>query len=255
MKYDEVINVNNDIKFRRVLLKLSGEAIADKKTGEIFDPDKIKGISDAIRRLTDDGVEVAVVIGAGNIWRGVYGKGLNRARADQMGMLGTMINSMRIEDALESAGCKVSIMSSIPMQGFAEPYDFRKARRHLSNGKVVILGGGLGTPFITTDTAAVVRGGEIGADVILMAKNIDGIYTADPRNDPDAKRYKVVSYAECLGKNLRATDASASAIAQDQGVDMYVFALSDPENIVRAVHGEEIGTLVTHDAETEPELY
>ena len=247
--------MNKDIRFRRVLLKLSGEAIADKENGEIFDKKMIDDIASVIKKLTDGGVEVAIVIGAGNIWRGVYGKGLNRARADQMGMLGTMINSMRMEDALEQAGCTVSLMSSIPMQGFAEPYDFRKARRSLSKGKVVILGGGLGTPFITTDTAAVVRGGEIGADVILMAKNIDGIYTSDPRKNPDAKRYKVVSYDECLEKNLRATDPSASAIGKDQGVDMYVFALEKPENILRAVYGEEIGTLVTHDGNAESELY
>lgn len=252
--------MNNKARFKRVLLKLSGEAISNKETGEIFDAGMISEIASIVKRLTDDGVEVAIVIGAGNIWRGVYGKGLNRARADQMGMLGTMINSMRLEDALESAGCTVSLMSSIPMQGFAEPYDFRKARRYLSKGKVVILGGGLGTPFITTDTAAVVRGGEIGADVILMAKNIDGIYTADPRKHSDnpnlsAKRYKVVSYDECLAKNLRATDASASAIAKDQGVDMYVFALEDPENIVRAVMGDEIGTLVTSDGNVKSELY
>ena len=247
--------MGNEIRFRRVLLKLSGEAIADKKTGEIFDSGIIDKIAGIVKRLTDDGVEVAIVIGAGNIWRGVYGKGLNRARADEMGMLGTMINSMRLEDALETAGCKVTLMSSIPMQGFAEPYDFRKARRHLEKGKVVILGGGLGTPFITTDTAAVVRGGEIGADVILMAKNIDGIYTSDPRKDSTAKRFKTVSYDECLSKNLRATDASASAIAKDQKVDMYVFGLDDPENIVRAVYGEEIGTLVTHDGNIKSELY
>lgn len=247
--------MNNQIRFRRVLLKLSGEAIADKTNGEIFDPSLIDGIASVIKQLSDDGVEVAIVIGAGNIWRGAYGKGLNRARADQMGMLGTMINSMRMEDALESAGCKVSLMSSIPMQGFAEPYDFRLARKHLSSGKTVVLGGGLGTPFITTDTAAVVRGGEIGADVILMAKNIDGVYTADPRKCSDAKRYKVISYDECLERDLRATDPSASAIGKDQGVDMYVFALEKPENILRAVYGEEIGTLVTHDGNVKSEVY
>ena len=247
--------MNSKIRFKRILLKLSGEAIADKTNGEIFDSALIEDIASVIKRLTDDGVEVAIVIGAGNIWRGVYGKGLNRARADQMGMLGTMINSMRMEDALEKAGCKVSLMSSVPMQGFAEPYDFRKARRYLSTGKVVILGGGLGTPFITTDTAGVVRGGEIGADVILMAKNIDGVYTADPRTNSDARRYRLISYDECLEKNLRATDPSASAIGKDQGVDMYVFALEKPENILRAVYGEEIGTLVTHDSKAQSELF
>lgn len=247
--------MDKKIRFRRVLLKLSGEAIANKANGEIFDAALIDEIASVIKKLTDDGVQVAVVIGAGNIWRGAYGKGLNRARADQMGMLGTMINSMRMEDALEKAGCSPTLMSSIPMQGFARPYDFREARTALDDGCVVILGGGLGTPFITTDTAAVVRGGEIGADVILMAKNIDGIYTADPRKQADAARYRSVSYDECLEKNLRATDPSASAIGKDQGVDMYVFGLDAPENILRAVYGDEIGTLVTHDSTAKAELY
>lgn len=247
--------MDKKIRFRRVLLKLSGEAIANKANGEIFDAALIEEIASVIKKLTDDGVQVAIVIGAGNIWRGAYGKELNRARADQMGMLGTMINSMRMEDALEKAGCSPVLMSSIPMQGFACPYNFRDARNALDAGKVVILGGGLGTPFITTDTAAVVRGGEIGADVILMAKNIDGIYTADPRKVSDAARYKSVSYDECLEKDLRATDPSASAIGKDQAVDMYVFGLDTPENILRAVYGEEIGTLVTHDSSAKAELY
>lgn len=252
--------MGNSIRFKRVLLKLSGEAIADKESGDIFDTAKIDEISKVIKDLTDKGVEVAVVIGAGNIWRGAYGKGLNRARADQMGMLGTMINSMRMEDALQKAGCKTALMCPIQMQGFATPYNFRDAVKYLEKGKVVILGGGLGMPFITTDTAGVVRAGEIGADVILMAKNIDGIYERDPRlpdgsMNPEVKRYKVISYDECLAKNLRATDISASAIGKDQGVDMYVFALSDPENIARAVFGEEIGTLVTHDSSKVSETY
>ena len=250
-------------RFRRVLLKLSGEAIAkkdkDNKVDEIFDAEIIDQIADVIKRLVDDGIQVGIVIGAGNIWRGAYGKGVKRARADQMGMLGTMINCLRLEDAIEKKNCPVTVMSPVTMNSYAEQYDFRKAIAHMNDGMVVIFGAGLGIPFITTDTTVVVRGAEIEADVILMAKNIDGIYVKDPRDengdiDPTVPRYKVVSYDECLAKNLHANDVSASALAKEQKIDMYVFALSDPENIIRAVNGEEIGTLVTH-LDTEPEFH
>lgn len=259
---------DNTKRFHRVLLKLSGEAIAKKYTAqdgkehieEIFDPEILAKIADVIRRLVADGIEVGVVIGAGNIWRGAYGKGVKRARADQMGMLGTMINCLRLEDAVEKAGVPVTVMSPVGMNSFAEQYNFRTAIEYLQSGKVVIFGAGLGIPFITTDTTVVVRGAEIGADVILCAKNIDGIYTRDPRDengdiDPSVPRYKVISYEECMEKGLKATDVSASALAKEQKIDMYVFALSDPENIIRAVRGEEIGTLVTYDSSVESETY
>jgi len=253
-----------ECRFKRVLLKLSGEAIAKKddenKVDEIFDPEIIDRIADVVKRLVDDGIQVGIVIGAGNIWRGAYGKGVKRARADQMGMLGTMINCLRLEDAIEKQGCKVTVMSPIPMNGFAEPYDFRKAVAHLEDGMVVIFGAGIGVPFVTTDTAVVVRGAEISADVILMAKNIDGIYTENPRDAegnirPDVPKYKTISYDECIAKNLKATDVSASALAKEQKINMYVFALADPRNIIRVVMGEEIGTLVTYDPKTKAELY
>ncbi len=252
------------VKYKRVLLKLSGEAIAKKsadgESEEIFDTEKITEIAEIIRELTENGIQVGVVIGAGNIWRGALGEGVNRARADHMGMLATMINCLRLEDAIEKQGCKVTVMSPIPMNGFAEHYDFRKAVAHLEDGMVVIFGAGIGVPFVTTDTAVVVRGAEISADVILMAKNIDGIYTENPRDAegnirPDVPKYKVISYDECIKKNLKATDVSASALAKEQKINMYVFALADPRNIIKAVMGEEIGTLVTHDANTESELY
>lgn len=252
-----------DRRFRRVLLKLSGEAIAkkdkDNKVEEIFDAEIIDQIAGVIKRLVDDGIQVGIVIGAGNIWRGAYGKGVKRARADQMGMLGTMINCLRLEDAIEKKNCPVTVMSPVTMNSYAEQYDFRKAIAHMNDGMVVIFGAGLGIPFITTDTTVVVRGAEIEADVILMAKNIDGIYVRDPRGengeiDRSVPRYKVVSYDECLAKNLHATDVSASALAKEQKIDMYVFALSDPENIIRVVNGEDIGTLVTHK-NTDPEFH
>ncbi len=258
----------NKKRFSRVLLKLSGEAIAKKYVAEdgkehieeIFDPEMIAHVADIIKRMVKDGIEVGVVIGAGNIWRGAYGKGVKRARADQMGMLGTMINCLRLEDAIEKAGVGVTVMSPIGMNGFAEPYDFRKAIEYMKNGKVVIFGAGTGIPFVTTDTTVVVRGAEIEADVILCAKNIDGIYVRDPRDangeiDRSVPRYKVISFDECMEKDLRATDVSASALAKEQKIDMYVFALSDPENIIRAVNGEEIGTLVTYDSSVKSELY
>lgn len=249
--------------FKRVLLKLSGEALAKKdENGHedgIFDSEKITEIADVIKKLTDGGTEVGIVIGAGNIWRGAYGKGVKRARADQMGMLGTMINCLRMEDALEKAGCKARVMSPVGMNSFAEQYDFRRAVEYLESGKVVLFGAGTGIPFVTTDTTVVVRAAEIDADVILMAKNIDGIYARDPRGadgkiDRTVSRYKVISYDECLKNDLHATDISASALAKEQKKNMYVFALS-PENIVKAVNGEEIGTLVTYDSSVKPETY
>lgn len=260
-----------DMRFKRVLLKLSGEAIAkkrpadkdgsDKKDGrieEIFDGELIDKITDVIGKMTADGVQVGIVIGAGNIWRGALAHGVNRARADHMGMLATMINCLRLEDALEKKNCKVTVMTPIQMNGFAETYDFKKAVEHLEEGSVVIFGAGTGIPFVSTDTAAVVRAAEIDADVILMAKNVDGIYTCNPdleENKGKAKKYRTISYDKCLKDDLHATDVAASALAEEQGIDMYVFGLSSPENILRVVNGEEIGTFVSCDKNTEAELY
>ena len=245
---------NEERRFGRVLLKLSGEAIANKETGEIFDAAMVAKIADIIRQLVTEGTEVGVVIGAGNIWRGAYGKGVRRARADQMGMLGTMINCLRLEDAVEKTGTPVTVMSPVSMNSFAEQYNFRTACEYLAAGKVVIFGAGLGIPYISTDTAVVVRGAEIGADVILMAKNVDGVYTADPKKDPAARRYKKISYRQCVDDDLHAIDEAAALLAGDQGIDSYAFSLADPDNILRVVRGEEIGTLLTA-ADCEAELY
>lgn len=251
-------------RFNRILLKLSGEAIALKNSDgdidSIFDSEKIEEIAGIIKKLHDDNVEVAIVIGGGNIWRGKYGEGIKRARADQMGMLATVINCLRLEDAIEKAGCRAIVMTPIQMNSFTEPYDFRKAISHLEDGTVVIFGAGIGVPYLTTDTTVVVRGAEIGADVLLMAKNIDGIYSEDPRDKngdirSDVPKFKIISYRECVQRGLDATDISASAIAEKQGIDMYVFALSEPENILRVVNGEEIGTFVTHDSTVKCEIY
>ena len=243
-------------KYKRVLLKLSGEAIARKNddgtVSEIFDDVLIDGIVGSIRKLLEQGIQVAVVIGAGNIWRGKYGKNMRRARADHMGMLGTVMNCLKFEDSLERAGIPARVLSPIQMNSFTEQYDFRRAEEYLENGKVVLLGCGTGMPYVTTDTAVVVRAAEISADVILMAKNIDGVYERDPRDsrgniDPSVKRYRKISYQESLERDLKATDAYATMLAKEQKIDMYIFALSDPDNVYKAACGENIGTLVSSE--------
>lgn len=251
--------------YKRVLLKLSGEALAKKETHimdgaeitetvSIFDEAKIAEIASAVRDCIHDGVQVAVVIGAGNIWRGKLGEGVDRARADHMGMLATTINCLRFADALEKLGLRAHVMTAVPMEAFAEPFQYRRAIDYLEAGDPVIFACGIGIPFVSTDTATVVRAAEIHADVILMAKNIDGVYSADPRKEPNAQKFHTVSYAYCLEHKLGATDVSASALAEEQKIDSYVFSLNDPTNIGRAVHGEKIGTLVT-TTNSEPELF
>lgn len=242
-------------RWKRVLLKLSGEALADKDNGEIFDAEKVARIAEVIARMVKAETEVGVVIGAGNIWRGALGKDVRRARADQMGMLGTMINCLRLEDAIEKTGTPVTVMSPVAMNSFAEQYNFRTACEYLSAGKVVIFGAGLGIPYVSTDTACVVRAAEIGAGIVLMAKNVDGVYNADPNKVPDARRYKVISAKQCADDDLHAIDEAAALIAAEQNIDAYVFSLSDPDNILRVIRGEELGTLLSSDEETKAEFY
>ena len=251
----EVYMASENLRWKRVLLKLSGEAIGDKENGSIFDAAKVAEIADIIARMTKEGCEVGVVIGAGNIWRGAYGKDVRRARADQMGMLATMINCLRLEDAVEKTGTPVTVMSPVIMNSFAEKYDFRAACDHLKNGMVVIFGAGLGIPYITTDTACVVRAAEIEADILLMAKNVDGVYTADPNKDPSARKYRVITSRQCVDDGLKAIDESGALIAAEQDIDAYVFSLNDPENILRVIRGEEIGTLLSSDESVKAELY
>ncbi len=245
--------------YKRVVIKLSGEALAHRdaegKNDAIYDDGMIDRLAATIKSCVDMGVEIGIVIGAGNIWRGELGKNVERTRADHMGMLATMINCLRMQDALLNQGVDTIVMSSVQMNGFSEVYDHKNAMDHLAKGGVVIFGGGIGIPFISTDTATVVRAAEIHADTILMAKNIDGVYTADPRKVAGAKKYKVLSYAKCLADNLNATDTAASAIAMNQKINMYVFPLNEVENIVKVVSGEELGTLVTYDSNMEAILY
>ena len=232
---------NSTPKYKRVLLKLSGEALAKDVDG-ILNFEYIEQIAAVLKKCVAQGVQIAVVVGAGNIWRGRQSGTMDRARADQMGMLATAINSLALEETFNSTGLKSRAMMVMEVNSFADPYRIRDARAHLNDGEVVIIGGGRGMPFFSTDTAAAIHAAEIGADVILMAKNIDGIYSADPHVDPTAKRYDEITYREILDKELKALDIPASAFCMENDIKCYAFALSDPENIYRVIMGEKMGT-------------
>lgn len=232
-------------KYKRVLLKLSGEALAgEKKTG--FDFEVMGKVCDVIRQCVEQGVEVGVVIGGGNFWRGVKnGEGyIERTRADRMGMLATVMNCLAVGDVLEQKGVPARVMTAMEMPTFAEYYTHERAMKHLTSGKVVLFAGGTGHPYFSTDTGTVLRATEIGADVILLAKNIDGVYSADPAKDPTAVKYDEISYDEVLAKRLGVMDLTATSLAMDNKIPVYVFALKDPKNILRAASGENVGTLV-----------
>ena len=232
-------------KYRRVLLKLSGEALAGaNRTGFDF---KVMGeVCDVIGQCVAQGVEVGVVVGGGNFWRGVKnGEGyIERTRADRMGMLATVMNCLAVCDVLEQKGIPARVMTALEMPAMGERYTHERAMKHLASGKVVLFGGGTGHPYFSTDTGAVLRAAEIQADVILLAKNIDGVYSADPAKDPGAVRYDEISYDEVFAKRLGVMDLTAASLARDNGIPVYVFALKDPKNILRAVGGENVGTLV-----------
>ena len=232
-------------KFRRVLLKISGEALAgDQKTGLNFNV--IGQVCDVIKTCTELGVQVGVVIGGGNFWRGVKnGEGkMARSRADHMGMLATAMNCMAVADVLEQKGVDVRVQTALEIKEVAEPYIRARAIRHLEKGRVVLFGCGIGSPFFSTDTAAVLRAAEINADVILLAKNIDGVYNAHPAKDASAVKYDAISYEDVLAQHLAVMDSTATSLSMDNHIPVLVFALKDPENIIRAVEGEKIGTIV-----------
>ena len=232
-------------KYKRVLVKISGEALAgEKHFGLNFDV--IGPVCDVIRRCTEIGCEVGIVVGGGNFWRGVKDGGgrMERTRADHMGMLATTINALALADALEQRGCNVRVQTAIEMNRIAEPYIRAKATRHLEKGRVVFFGCGTGNPFFSTDTAAVLRAAEINAEVILLAKTIDGVYDSDPAKNPDAKKYDHLTYMDVLNQGLGVMDTTATSLSMDNHIPILVFALSDPENIYRAVTGEQIGTVV-----------
>lgn len=235
-------------KYKRVLLKISGEALAgDARRGLNFDV--IGTVCDVIKRCVDAGVQVGVVVGGGNFWRGIKDGGdkMQRVRADHMGMLATVINALAVADCFEQRGIDARVMTALEMTRFAEYFTRDRAIEHLEAGRVVIFACGTGNPFFSTDTGAVLRAVEIGADAILLAKNIDGVYSADPVKDPTAVRYDEITFGEVLQKRLAVMDSTATSLAMDNGMPILVFALKEPENIYRVVMGEQLGTLVKED--------
>ena len=233
-------------KYKRVLLKISGEALAGEKHFGL-DFQVLGQVADVIKECVNMGVQIGVVIGGGNFWRGVKnGEGhIERTRADHMGMLATAMNCMALADVLEQKGVDVRLQTALEIREVAEPYIRARAVRHLEKGRVVLFGCGVGCPFFSTDTAAVLRAAEINADVILLAKNIDGVYSADPAKDPNAVKYDTITYDEVLAKHLAVMDTTATSLSMDNHIPVLVFALKDPENILRVVMGEKIGTVVT----------
>lgn len=231
-------------KYKRVMLKISGEALAGDK-GFGLDQPTINAIAQKIKECYDMGVEIAIVVGGGNFWRGRTGEGMDRSRADHMGMLATVINSLAMLDALEQLGVQTRVQTAIEMRQIAEPYIRLKAARHLEKGRVVIFACGTGNPFFSTDTTAALRAAEIDAEVILLAKKVDGVYDSDPNINPDAKKFDTLNFLDVLNKGLGVMDSTATSLCMDNNIPILVFGLDDPENIKRAVKGEEIGTIVT----------
>lgn len=229
--------------YKRVLVKLSGEALSAGSDG-IFNYDFIDEVCRVIKKCVDAGTQVSIVVGAGNIWRGRQGVNMDRTRADHMGMLATVINCLALQDSLEKLGVDTRVMTAVEMQRFAEPYIRNKAVSHLNKGRVVMFGCGIGSPFFSTDTAAVLRAAEINADIVLLAKNVDGVYTADPKIDPTAKKLSNIDYIDILKEGLKALDFTATSFSMENHIPILLFGLDDPENIYKAVCGEKIGTIV-----------
>ncbi len=245
--------MNNEVlymqpKYKRILLKLSGESLAGENKHGI-DFDTVLQICEPIKKCVDAGVQVGIVVGGGNFWRGRSSGDMDRTRADHMGMLATTINALGVCDALEQLGLDVRVQTAISMRQVAEPYIRNKAVSHLNKGRVVIFGCGTGNPFFSTDTAAALRAVEIEADVIMKATMVDGVYDSDPKKNPDAKKYDTISYLEVLSKGLAVMDSTASALCKDNNLPILVFSIDDPDNIYKAVCGENIGTVVTNDVE------
>ena len=231
--------------YKRVLLKLSGEALAGE-SGTGLDFGIMSRVCRVVAGCVSEGVEIGIVVGGGNFWRGVKnGEGrMARTRADTMGMLATIMNCLALQDALLQQGVGAKVLTAMRIEHVGEPFSAEKADEYLKSGNVVICGGGVGSPFFTTDTGAVLRAALIGADAILLAKNVDGVYSADPKKDPDAVRYDTLSYDEVLERHLAVMDSTATCLAMDNHIPVLVFALKDPENIRRALRGEKVGTLV-----------
>ena len=233
------------LRYSRILLKVSGEALAGD-AGRGLDFQVIQSVCDVIAQCVQEGVQVGIVVGGGNFWRGLKdGEGMReRTRADHMGMLATVMNALAVADVCEQKGIPVRVQTAIEMRSIAEPYIRSRAIRHLEKGRVVIFGCGTGNPFFSTDTAAVLRAAEIDADAILLAKNVDGVYSADPNLDPSAVKYDTIRYEDILAQHLQVMDSTATSLSMDNKIPVLLFALKDPENILRAVMGEKIGTIV-----------
>ena len=235
--------------YKRVLLKLSGEALSSK--GNNFDPEILKDLAQQIKDIRENDIEIAIVVGGGNFIRGKMSEslGIERVQADYMGMLATMMNAIAIQSALESAGVETRVMSAIEMQKIAEPFIVRRALRHLNKKRVVIFGAGTGSPYFSTDTTAALRASEIKANVILMAKNgVDGVYSADPKIDPKAKKYEFLTYMDLIQKGLAVMDTTATSMCMDNNIDLIVFNMNEQGNIKKAILGEKIGTVVKKES-------
>ena len=234
----------SEVKYKRVLLKLSGEALSGGQ-GAGIDIKTLGAICDKVKEVSDLGVQVSIVVGGGNFWRGRRnGEQMEKTTADYMGMLATTMNALALQDALEARGKFTRVQTAIEMREIAEPFIKRKAVKHLEKGRIVIFACGTGNPYFTTDTGAALRAAETESEVILLGKNIDGVYSADPKLDPTAIKYDEISYAEVLNKDLKVMDSTATALCKDNNIPLQVFGIADPENIVRAVKGEKIGTIV-----------
>ena len=234
-----------EVKYKKILLKLSGEALAgDGKVG--IDPKTINSICDAIKEVHDMGVKISIVVGGGNFWRGKYGEGMVKTTADYMGMLATVMNGLALQDAIEKRGMEARVQTAIEMRQIAEPFIQRRAERHLEKNRIVIFACGTGHPYFSTDTAAALRAAEMEVDAILVAKTIDGVYTADPKLDENAKKLDFVTYQEILEKDLKVMDSTSISLCKDNSIPLVVFAMSEAKNIIKAVKGENIGTYVNN---------
>ncbi|MBR2350739.1 MAG: UMP kinase [Clostridia bacterium] len=230
---------------KRILIKLSGEALANNSKENVFDPDFVDEVAAALATCAKEGYEIGVVVGAGNIWRGRQSGDMDRVAADRMGMLATVINSIYLKDAIERQGVPTSVMTAISVFPFAEPYSSDIAKKYLSEGRIVIFGAGTGMPFFSTDTTGAIRAAEIDADAMLMAKNVDYVYTDDPKKNPDAKKIEEIKASEVLAMNLKAIDATATAFCLSVGMPIRIFGLNTPADIIKAVKGESLGTIIT----------
>ena len=230
-------------KYKRVIIKLSGEALAGEK-GFGLDESVIDYVVKQIKKVANDGVEVGIIIGGGNFWRGRQGSNMDRTTADHMGMLATVINSLAMQDALEKHGVACRVQTALTITRVAEPYILRKAMRHLEKGRVVIFACGTGNPYFSTDTGAALRAAEIGAEALLLAKNVDGIYDSDPKKNPDAKKFDEIAYIDVITKGLNAMDTTAISLCMENKIPVIAFALSEEDSILKAVNGEKIGTII-----------